>query len=48
MLIALLIALGVDLIIVVVFAALVLGRRRWPTTDSSPGRQAGLVKERGG
>jgi hypothetical protein len=42
MLIALLIALGVDLIVVVGFAALVLGRRRW--LKRQPGEFAGAIR----
>jgi hypothetical protein len=42
MLIALLIALGVDLIVVVVFAAFVLGRRRW--LKRQPGEFAGVIR----
>jgi hypothetical protein len=46
MLIALLIALGVDLIVVVAFAALVFGRRRW--LKRQPGEFAGAVRVSGG
>jgi len=46
MLIALLIALGVDLIVVVVFAALVLGRRQW--LKRQPGEFAGAIQVSGG
>jgi len=42
MLIALLIALGVDLIFVVAFAALVLGRKRW--VKRQPGAFAGAIR----
>jgi hypothetical protein len=42
MLIALLVALGVDLIVVVAFATLVLGRRRW--LKHQPGEFAGAVR----
>ena len=42
MLIALLIALGVDLIVVVVSAAFVLGRRRW--LKRQPGEFAGAIR----
>jgi Protein of unknown function (DUF2550) len=42
MLIALLVVLGVDLIVVVAFAALVLGRRRW--LKRQPGEFAGAVR----
>jgi hypothetical protein len=46
MLIALLVALGVDLIVVVAFAALVLGRRRW--IKRQPGEFAGAIRVSGG
>jgi hypothetical protein len=46
MLIALLIALGVDLIVVVAFAALVFGRRRW--LKRQPGEFAGVIRVSGG
>jgi Protein of unknown function (DUF2550) len=46
MLIALLVALGVDLIVVVAFAILVLGRRRW--LKHQPGEFAGAVRVSGG
>jgi hypothetical protein len=42
MLIALLVVLGVDLIVVVAFAALVLGRRRW--LKRQPGEFAGAIR----
>ena len=42
MLIALLLALGVDLIVVVVFAAFVLGRRQW--LKRQPGEFAGAIR----
>jgi Protein of unknown function (DUF2550) len=42
MLIALLIAPGVDLIVVVAFAAFVLGRRRW--LKRQPGEFAGAIR----
>ena len=42
MLIALLVVLGVDLIVVVAFAALVLGRRRW--LKKQPGEFAGAIR----
>lgn len=42
MLIALLIALGVDLIVVVAFAGFVLGRRRW--LKRQPGEFAGTIR----
>ena len=42
MLIALLVALGVDLIVVVGFAALVLGRKRW--LKRQPGEFAGAIR----
>jgi hypothetical protein len=42
MLIALLIALGVDLIVVIAFAALVLGRRRW--LKRQPGEFGGAIR----
>lgn len=42
MLIALLIALGVDLVVVVVFAGFVLGRRRW--LKRQPGEFAGAIR----
>jgi hypothetical protein len=41
-LIALLVVLGVDLIVVVAFAALVLGRRRW--LKRQPGNFAGAIR----
>jgi hypothetical protein len=46
MLIALLIALGVDLIVVVAFAVFVFGRRRW--LKRQPGEFAGAVRVSGG
>ena len=46
MLIALLVVLGVDLIVVVAFAALVLGRRRW--LKRQPGEFRGAVRVSGG
>ena len=46
MLIALLIALGVDLIVVVAVAALVFGRRRW--LKRQPGEFAGAIRVSGG
>jgi hypothetical protein len=46
MLIALLIVLGVDLIVVVAFAAFVLGRRRW--LKRQPGEFAGAIRVSGG
>jgi hypothetical protein len=42
MLIALLVVLGVDLIVVVAFAALVLGRKRW--LKRQPGQFAGAIR----
>jgi Protein of unknown function (DUF2550) len=42
MLLALLIALGVDLIVVVAFAALVIGRKRW--VKRQPGAFAGAIR----
>jgi hypothetical protein len=42
MLIALLAILGVDLIVIVVFAALVIGRRRW--LKRQPGEFAGAIR----
>jgi hypothetical protein len=42
MLIALLVALGVDLIVVVGFAALVLGRKRW--LKRQPGEFPGAIR----
>jgi Protein of unknown function (DUF2550) len=42
MLIALLVVLGVDLIIVIAFAVLVLGRRRW--LKRQPGEYAGAIR----
>ena len=42
MLIALLVVLGVDLIVVVAFAALVFGRRRW--LKRQPGEFAGAIR----
>ena len=42
MLIALLVVLGVDLIVVVAFAVLVLGRRRW--LKRQPGEFAGAIR----
>jgi hypothetical protein len=41
-LIALLVVLGVDLIVVVAFAALILGRRRW--LKKQPGEFAGAIR----
>jgi hypothetical protein len=46
MLIALLAILGVDLIVVVAFAAFVLGRRRW--LKRQPGEFAGAIRVSGG
>ena len=46
MLIALLVVLGVDLIVVVAFAAFVLGRRRW--LKRQPGAFAGAIRVSGG
>ena len=46
MLIALLIALGVDLAVVVVFAVFVLGRRRW--LKRQPSEFAGAIRVPGG
>ena len=46
MLIALLIVLGVDLIVVVAFAAFVFGRRRW--LKRQPGEFAGAIRVSGG
>ena len=46
MLIALLIVLGVDLIVVVVFAAFVFGRRRW--LKRQPGEFTGAIRVSGG
>jgi len=46
MLIALLIVLGVDLIVVVAFAAFVFGRRRW--LKRQPGEFAGKIRVSGG
>ena len=46
MLIALLIVLGVDLIVVVAFAASVSGRRRW--LKQQPGEFAGAIRVSGG
>jgi hypothetical protein len=42
MVIALLVVLGVDLIVIVAFAALVLGRRRW--LKRQPGQFAGAIR----
>jgi ABC-type transporter Mla subunit MlaD len=42
MLIALLAVLGVDLVVLVAFAALVLGRRRW--LKRQPGEFAGAIR----
>ena len=46
MLIALLVVLGVDLIVIVAFAALVLGRRRW--VKRQPGVFAGAIRVKSG
>ena len=46
MLIALLIVLGVDLVVVVAFAAFVFGRRRW--LKRQPGEFAGAIRVSGG
>ncbi len=46
MLIALLIVLGVDLIVVVAFAAFMFGRRRW--LKRQPGEFAGAIRVSGG
>jgi hypothetical protein len=46
MLIALLIALGVDLAVVMAFAAFVSGRRRW--LKRQPGEFAGAIRVSGG
>jgi hypothetical protein len=46
MLIALLAILGVDLIVIVAFAAFVLGRRRW--LKRQPGEFAGAIRVSGG
>jgi hypothetical protein len=46
MLIALLIALGVDLAVVAAFAVFVLGRRRW--LKRQPGEFAGAIRVSGG
>ena len=46
MLIALLVILGVDLIVIVAFAALVFGRRRW--LKRQPGAFAGAIRVSGG
>jgi hypothetical protein len=46
MLIALLLALGVDLVVVVVVAVFVFGRRRW--LKRQPGEFAGAIRVSGG
>lgn len=46
MLIALLLVLGVDLVVVVAFATLVLGRRRW--LKKQPGEFSGAIRVAGG
>jgi hypothetical protein len=46
MLIALLIALGVDLVVVVAVAVFVIGRRRW--LKGQPGEFAGAIRVPGG
>ena len=46
MLVALLIVLGVDLVVVVAFAAFVFGRRRW--LRRQPGEFAGAIRVSGG